>query len=302
ARERRVEPRASSGMAVATFRARRSSHDGDTTHDEDMDDRGDGTARGDREGRVRRPRGRPHDRRARALHRRARHVRGGRDRAGRRTTPLFGLGLVDSVPAITLLSLAAIEARWHPATAGRPNIVTDVVTGKRAVGKFGWKSQVPTLLHFSGDAYLNEMGITSPLFPNENCPQGDCTLLACDPVADPENDGTDVALFNDFMRLLAPPPRPRLGFAELGGSCVFDHIGCANCHVRTLITGASPVQALRFRSFKPFSDFLLHDMGSLGDGIAQGRARGTEMRTAPLWGLHLMTTFLHDGRATTIAD
>ena len=70
-------------MAVATFRARRWSHDGDTTHDEDMDDRGDGTARGDREGRVRRPRGRPHDRRARALHRRARHVRGGRDRGGR---------------------------------------------------------------------------------------------------------------------------------------------------------------------------------------------------------------------------
>ena len=223
-------------------------------------------------------------------------------RAGRRTTPLFGLGLVDSVPAITLLSLAAIEARWQPATAGRPNIVTDVVTGKRAVGKFGWKSQVPNLLHFSGDAYLNEMGITSPLFPNENCPQGDCSLLACDPVADPEDDGTDVALFNDFMRLLAPPPRPRLSFAELGGSYVFDHIGCANCHVRTLITGASPVHALRFRSFQPFSDFLLHDMGSLGDGIAQGRARGTEMRTAPLWGLHLLTTFLHDGRATTIAD
>ena len=146
-------------------------------------------------------------------------------RAGRRTTPLFGLGLVDSVPSLELLALAAVQAQLQPATAGRTNIVTDVVTGRRAVGKFGWKSQVPNLLHFSGDAYLNEMGITSPLFPNENCPQGDCSLLACDPVADPEDDGTDVGRFNDFMRLLAPPPRPRLGWAELGGSIVFDRIG-----------------------------------------------------------------------------
>ena len=223
-------------------------------------------------------------------------------RAGRRTTPLFGLGLVDSVPGVELLVLAAIQARFQPATAGRANIVTDVVTGRPAVGKFGWKSQVPNLMHFSGDAYLNEMGITSPLFPNENCPQGDCSLLAWDPVADPEDDGTDVGRFNDFMRLLAPPPRPRLGWAELGGSVVFDRLGCASCHVRTLVTGPSPVEALRFRVFQPFSDFLLHDMGSLGDGIEQGLARGTEMRTAPLWGLHLLTTFLHDGRATTIAD
>src|SRR5947208_3827697 len=223
-------------------------------------------------------------------------------RARRRTTPLFGVGLVGSVPGVALVALASHEARSQPATAGRPNLVTDVVTGRQAVGKFGWKSQVPNLLHFSGDAYLNEMGITSPLFPNENCPQGDCSLLACDPVADPEDDGTDVGRFNDFMRLLAPPPRPRLGWAELGGSVVFDRLGCASCHVRTLVTGPSPVEALRFRVFQPFSDFLLRDMGWLGDGIEQGLARGTEIRTAPLWGLRLLTTFLHDGRATTIAD
>ena len=72
--------------------------------------------------------------------------------------------------------------------------------------------------------------------------------------------------------------------------------------VRRQDEGPSPVEALRFRVFQPFSDFLLHDMGSLGDGIEQGLARGTEMRTAPLWGLRLLTTFLHDGRATTIAD
>src|SRR5262249_50714398 len=102
--------------------------------------------------------------------------------ARRRTTPLFGLGLVDAVPDATFFALARKQAHSEPATAGRPNIVTDVTTGRPAVGKFGWKSQVPSLLVFSGDAYLNEMGITTPMFPDENCPQGDCSLLDCDPV------------------------------------------------------------------------------------------------------------------------
>jgi len=222
--------------------------------------------------------------------------------AGRRTTPLFGLGLVDAVPDVEFRSLARNEARFSPGTAGRPNMVTDAVTGRTRVGKFGWKSQVPNLMHFSGDAYLNEMGITSPLFPNENCPQGDCTLLTCDPVPDPEDDGTDVGKFHDFMTLLGPPPRSRTTLAILAGSFVFDRIGCDNCHVRSLTTGPSRVAALAFKTFQPFSDFLLHDMGSLGDGIEQGVATGREMRTAPLWGARLLTTFLHDGSATTIAD
>jgi len=72
--------------------------------------------------------------------------------------------------------------------------------------------------------------------------------------------------------------------------------------VRSLQTGDSEVAALRARTFEPYSDFLLHDMGSLGDGIEQGQATGAEMRTAPLWGLRLFTTFLHDGRATTVED
>ncbi len=226
-------------------------------------------------------------------------------RAGRRTTPLFGLGLVDAVPDATFIALARKEAWFQRGTAGRPNVVTDVATGRRAVGKFGWKSQVPNLFVFSGDAYLNEMGITTPLFPDENCPQGDCSLLACDPVPGVDDDLEDVEAFRDFMTFLAPPPRARFtsaSFTVNQGSREFELAGCASCHVRSLTTGASPVAALRYRTFQPFSDFLLHDMGSLGDGIAQGRATGREMRTAPLWGLRIVTTFLHDGRAATIQD
>jgi len=78
--------------------------------------------------------------------------------ASRRTTPLFGLGLVDATPDNTFLAIALIQAIFNPSTAGRPSIVTDPVTHKPALGKFGWKAQVPSLFVFSGDAYLNEMG------------------------------------------------------------------------------------------------------------------------------------------------
>ena len=222
--------------------------------------------------------------------------------AGRRTTPLFGLGLVDAVPESTLLAVAARQARHQPGIAGRPNMVTNAVTGLPAVGRFGWKSQAPNLLHFSGDAYLNEMGITTPMFPDENCPQGDCALLACDPVPGVDDGLEDVEAFRDFMTLLAPPSPPRVSYATAQGSWLFDEVGCASCHLRTLTTGASDAAALRYRTFQPFSDFLLHDMGSLGDGIEQGIATGREMRTAPLWGARLLTTFLHDGRAHSIEE
>jgi CxxC motif-containing protein (DUF1111 family) len=159
---------------------------------------------------------------------------------------------------------------------------------------------VSSLLDFSADAYLNEMGITTPLFPDESCPQGDCSLLVCDPVPGMDDDLEDVELFRDFMAFLAPPPRPQLSDAAIRGSRVFDQVGCADCHVRTLVTGASPVRSLRFQVFQPYSDFLLHDMGSLGDGIVQGGTNAREMRTSPLWGLRVMTTFLHDGTAKSI--
>ncbi|MBY0276166.1 hypothetical protein K2Z84_12540 [Candidatus Binatia bacterium] len=221
---------------------------------------------------------------------------------GRRTTPIFGLGLVDAVEDKTLLDLAAKQRARTPATAGRARYVADAVSGGQRIGRFGWKAQVPSLLHFSGDAYLNEMGITTPFFPNENCPQGDCSLLRCDPVPDPEDDGADVFLFADFMSFLAPPPRADGASrrAVRAGERVFERVGCADCHVPTLKTGFHESAALRNREFQPYSDFLLHDMGTLGDGIAQDGAAGREMRTAPLWGLRALTTFLHDGRATTV--
>ena len=224
--------------------------------------------------------------------------------ARRRTTPLFGLGLVDAVPDDEIRDIAARQRFFAPHLAGTVAMVTDLTTGKLAVGKFGWKNGNPTLFQFSADAYLNEMGITSPLFPNENCPQGDCSMMTqYNPRPDLNDaDGADVLAFANFMTFLAPPPRGRQTFTTARGESVFAAIGCAVCHVATLVTGANAVPALHRKVFHPYSDFLLHDMGSLGDGIAQGAAGPREMRTAPLWGLRANATLLHDGRATTAAE
>jgi CxxC motif-containing protein (DUF1111 family) len=217
----------------------------------------------------------------------------------RLTTPLFGLGLVDAVPDQTLLALASAEARNSFSTKGTPHMVTDVGTGATRVGRFGWKAQQATLHTFAGDAYLNEMGITSPDFPDENCPQGNCDLLRFNPVPTLNDSGDGVTAFADFMTLLAPPPRGRITQDVEQGGRVFVAIGCADCHTPTLTTGSSPIAALSNKTFQPFSDFLLHNMGRLGDGIVQGNAKGREMRTAPLWGLTSRPVFLHDGRAKT---
>jgi len=221
----------------------------------------------------------------------------------RRTTPLFGLGLVDAVPESTFRYVARIEAALFPNEAGRAATVHDIAHNRDAVGRFGWKSQVPTLHQFGGDAYLNEMGVTNPEFPNENCPNGDCALLAaCNPLPDLNDDGSGVVAFTDFMTLLAPPPRSPLGAQALKGKLLFATSGCTHCHWATFRTGYNKVDSLSGTVFHPYSDFLLHDMGSLGDGIVVGDGKGNEFRTAPLWGISAVTRYLHDGRATTIAD
>ncbi|HEY1252289.1 MAG TPA: di-heme oxidoredictase family protein [Thermoanaerobaculia bacterium] len=223
-------------------------------------------------------------------------------RADRRTTALFGLGLVDAVPDSTFYALAALERAFPDHTAGTVSVVTNISTGRPAVGKFGWKCQNPTIFQFSGDAYVNEMGITNPQFPTENCPAGDCDSLSCNPDPAMNDDGEGVAAFADFMTMLAPPPRGPVTGQVLLGNATFLAIGCANCHTPLMQTGSSPIAALNKKYFAPYSDFLLHDMGSLGDGITQNLATGKLMRTAPLWGVRKQLPLLHDGRAASLND
>jgi CxxC motif-containing protein (DUF1111 family) len=228
--------------------------------------------------------------------------------AHRITTPLFGAGLLEAITDETLRALAS--GPKPDGIQGRCAEITDPISGQRRVGRFGWKAQHATLDAFAADAYLNEMGITSAVFPVENAPNGKIQLLAGeDPTADPEDVGSsteraDFIRTADFMRLLAPVARaPRsgaAGLAALAGERLFVEVGCAHCHTPTLNTGKSPIAALSEKPVQAYSDLLLHDMGGLGDGLAQGAAGLREMRTAPLWGLRLRKVYLHDGRASTL--
>jgi CxxC motif-containing protein (DUF1111 family) len=290
---------------------------------------------------------------------------------GRVTTPLFGLGLVDSIPDSFFDSLAAAQPAAIRGVVNRvtvflpnPGDGSQNLLGTR-VGRFGWKAGIATLMQFSGDAYNNEMAITTQscfegtsvnTFALENAPNAPAGsfLDGCDDLA-PRQTGPnpgglsatawaqvddavgactgglteiqdDVFLFTVFMTALAPAPRDLNNPIAVGrGDPLFTQAGCAGCHVRnTFRTPANParvaigdgdefVRVPANFAFNPFSDFLKHDMGSLGDLIgeappddpAQGPgdtvATARQMRTAPLWGIRFRNRLLHDGRCSDIA-
>jgi CxxC motif-containing protein (DUF1111 family) len=225
----------------------------------------------------------------------------------RMTTPLFGAGLIEAIPDKDLQVLA--QRKKADGILGRAALIQDVTTGEMRVGRFGWKAQQATLLAFAADAYVNEMGITSRFFPTENAPNGDQALLAqFDHTQDPEDEvdpvtgKSDIDKAADYMRFLAPPPPPHSSAEVQTGYNLFLRLGCAECHIPTLFTGPNKVRALDRKPVTLFSDLLLHDMGSLNDGIAQADALPNEMKTAPLWGLRHRAPYLHDGRAPTLPN
>jgi len=218
-----------------------------------------------------------------------------------RITPhTFGAGLVEAIPGAAIIALANDPP--YPAVAGIVTLVMPLEGGLPRPGRFGWKSQVATVLSFSADASLNEMGLTNRLLTHDNAPNGNAVVLAaCDGVADPE-DGPDGEGFDridrqtDFQRFLAPPPQtPRSGMT---GEALFGQVHCNACHVAAFTSGTAAEAALSNVTFHPYADFLLHDV--IGDGIVQGMATEALMRTAPLWGLieRADVALLHDGRIT----
>jgi len=224
-----------------------------------------------------------------------------------RLTPICnGLGLVESIVDADILDR---ETNPPAGVSGLSKSVQPLEGGAMRLARFGWKGDVATAFTFSADAGLNEIGLTSTFLPVDNAPNGDTVLRdMCDTAADPEDfaDGmgfTKLDRFTDFQRFLAQPPQtPKTGMT---GESRFNSIGCAACHVSTTYTtGVVAEAALSGVDIKPYSDYLLHDMGSLGDGIVSGIATETEMMTRTLWGLAFRTSLLHDGRATggTFAD
>ena len=265
---------------------------------------------------------------------------------GRRTTPLFGLGLVDAMPDSFFDGLAAAQPAAIRGIVNRVSVLLpdprdpSQSIGSTRVGRFGWKAGVPGLTQFSGDAYVNEMGITTQscfrgvsvlAFANENNPNGIAPPAGCNggdlapanPAGNPNipqftDDAVgscagnlteiqeDVEEFTTFMEHLAPPPRDLSDAISIArGDPLFNQVGCSGCHVRTTFrTPASPFNGVPGNfAFNPFSDFLVHDMGALGDGIGNTGdpvANTRRMRTAPLWGARFNNRFLHDGRAADV--
>lgn len=225
--------------------------------------------------------------------------------AMRITPPLFGFGLIDSILDGDILVNEAFPPAGVSGRARMVHALEDPVGSPLRVGRFGFKAGVPTVLSFSADASMNEMGLTNRLLPVENAPNGNQAQLAmCDTVADPE-DVTDaggmfkIDRMTDFQRLLAPPPQtPRSG---MSGAAIFDAIGCNKCHLSTPFTTPPTAEpGLANISFRPYSDFLVHDMGANADQIVDGTASETEMRTTPLWGLRSRAALglWHDMRAS----
>ncbi|MCP5022821.1 MAG: hypothetical protein GY930_13745 [bacterium] len=222
----------------------------------------------------------------------------------RATPAVFGAGLIEAIPDVDIL---AAQAAQPIALQGTPRYVQPIENpaGPMLLGRFGWKGGVSTVESFSIDASLNEMGLTSPFAQTENAPNGNMVLLAsCDTVADPEDHAdpsgfTLTQRFTHFQRYLAAPPQtPRSGMA---GEALFDQVGCADCHMGSFTTGTVSEAALSGVQIHPYSDFLLHDMGALGDGVVDGIATESIMMTRPLWGLAHRTALLHDGRTTGAA-
>ncbi|QSQ27825.1 thiol oxidoreductase [Pyxidicoccus parkwayensis] len=210
--------------------------------------------------------------------------------------PVFGLGLLEAVDVSTLQALADPDDRNGDGVSGRLNEVWDVAAQALAPGRFGWKANSPHLRQQSAEAYFNDMGISNPLFPEQ------------DGTHEITRDTLEAAVF--YAQSLGVPARTALSDLEVvRGEKLFKSLGCEQCHRETLETGTHTVAELVHQRIHPYTDLLLHDMGpELADGRPDGAATGAEWRTPALWGLGLTQTvlpyaaFLHDGRARTLEE
>ena len=219
------------------------------------------------------------------------------------TNGMLGYGLIEAIPDADIEFYQLNPP--SPEVSGRVHWVESFEDppGTLRAGRFGWKAQVATILTFSADAALNEMGLTSP-FPQtsqENDPNGihppnlgDPDF--CDDVPDPEVGMDFLQQLTDFQRFLAAPPQtPKSGMA---GEAIFSLIGCTDCHIPSFTTAKDRMleRAIRNKVVRPYSDFLLHDMGLTADFIEQGDAQQRELKTPPLAGLRKRDPIWHDGR------
>nr|WP_243393369.1 di-heme oxidoredictase family protein [Leptospira perolatii] len=225
-----------------------------------------------------------------------------------RTAPMIpGLGLLEAIPEETILSWADPNDSDGDGISGKTNLVWDAKASKKVLGRFGWKANEPSLAQQNQGAFLGDIGMTSPLFPLDNCPasQSAC-ITASGGTHEPEINSETAEAVIFYTKLVAVPGRRNVNDADvIKGKEIFGNIGCANCHKPYVQTGfVDGFPELSFQHIKPYTDLLLHDMGpNLADNRPDFQASGSEWRTPPLWGLGLIQTvnghnrLMHDGRA-----
>ncbi|ATB42290.1 thiol oxidoreductase [Cystobacter fuscus] len=246
----------------------------------------------------------------------------------RQAPQVIGMGLLEAVAEPTILALADPDDANGDGVRGVPHWVNNPETGKVHLGRFGWKATKASVRHQVGDALVKDMGVTSPVFPSVSCQKGspDCrATTAATAVSE-----TELQRMSDYLSLIGVPAQRSLrsGYPEgirvspehdvnptliQRGSAVFAEARCTSCHTAQLTTSNNhPFAELRNQTIRPYTDLLLHDMGSeLADTLSEGQATPNLWRTQPLWGLGSLkfvqggaqnVRYLHDGRARTLSE
>lgn len=227
----------------------------------------------------------------------------------RNARAVFGLGYLEAISEADILALAALQKTQG--LNGRPNTVRDDVTGTVALGRFGWKANQPSVRQQIAAAFLGDMGVTSTLYPRQNCPAAQEDCRAMPPGDKAELRQADFDLITLWVLALDAPAVRDPSRADIQrGANLFRQAACAHCHVPEMKTGKfAALPALSERTVRAYTDLLLHDMGpGLADGRPDFKAGPRDWRTSPLWGIGLSkqvngsTDLLHDGRARNVLE
>ena len=220
-------------------------------------------------------------------------------RAQRNSPPMFGLGMLERIDDFDVAANHDPDDDDNDGISGRVNLKGG------ALGRFGLKAQESDLVSFLRGPLFNHMGITTePLRASAANPgfvaiaqvgSGSDATTDSDGVPDPEMSNADLVDLLAFVRELAPPVPLEMDESATRGELLFDSVGCAKCHIKSVVRVGEPINA--------YTDMLLHDMGAgLADGVMQELATASEFRTSPLWGVRHHAPYMHDGRSDTLAD
>lgn len=223
---------------------------------------------------------------------------------------MLGLGLLEAIPDEVILAQADPDDLDGDGISGRVNRVHDIRTGEIVIGRFGWKAGQPSVAQQVASAFIGDLGITSSLFPNENCTETQTACLNAPNGGEPEISDEDfdrLVLYSQSLAVTAM--RDIFDPAVRRGAELFVSSGCSACHTPSYVTGEHEIEAFENQLIFPYTDLLLHDMGpGLADNRPEFAANGQEWRTPPLWGIGLTervsghTRFLHDGRARNLTE